>query len=421
MLDTTSFSQPMAVDQESIAKIPGGFPTCAPGPNGFYYKQSFDQKFGQHFSNNYDQYASAALIPGSVNSDRYKTILQNVFANANPTVDPDALAQALAEYWHTVSVKPGAPMHGGISVVSVRNDALEKVHLFRQAVDYSMTTVGQADWYETFANNVQAIAVEELEWTVVEQMPIGPPQTFIEKMPKTSRPPVNLGGGEIPIPPPPPPYPEEQPPITPNPDQPGMDETLFTWAANELGVEEAQIRAIAEIESKREPFDAKGRPAILHERHVMFKQLRDSGRQNLALSGSVNHPSVVNRESGDYGKYSYQWVKHDIAKGYDETAAYMSCSWGLFQIMGYNYELCGYSDVHSFVRDMYDSVQKQFEAVVKFIQNNGQRHDGKRMVQHLQEHNWRGFARIYNGPKYAASNYHGRLEAAYHKFKAMGY
>ena len=38
------------------------------------------------------------------------------------------------------------------------------------------------------------------------------------------------------------------------------------------------------------------------------------------------------------------------------------------------------------------------------------------LLTHLQKKNWAAFARIYNGPSYAARGYHTRMAAAYRKY-----
>lgn len=65
-------------------------------------------------------------------------------------------------------------------------------------------------------------------------------------------------------------------------------------------------------------------------------------------------------------------------------------SWGLGQIMGFNYRLAGYGTPDRFVAAMAESEVNQIKAMTTFIENVGIR-------QALADRDWRTFARNYNG------------------------
>lgn len=91
-------------------------------------------------------------------------------------------------------------------------------------------------------------------------------------------------------------------------------------------------------------------------------------------------------------------------------AADSSASWGLAQIMGFNYQVCGCKSVGEFVEQMTESEGKQLELFVRFIKGN-------RWDVYLRSLDWERFARNYNGSGYAQNHYDKRLEKAYAKYK----
>jgi hypothetical protein len=83
----------------------------------------------------------------------------------------------------------------------------------------------------------------------------------------------------------------------------------------------------------------------------------------------------------------------------------MSASYGAFQICGFNAGACGFGDVEVFVEAM-KTEQGQLEAFVAFIKSSG-------LADELQRKDWKGFARIYNGPSYSANAYDVKIANAY--------
>jgi hypothetical protein len=90
------------------------------------------------------------------------------------------------------------------------------------------------------------------------------------------------------------------------------------------------------------------------------------------------------------------------------SAALLSTSWGMFQIMGSNYKTAGFDTVDDFVNAMAVSAGNQLEAFVKFCQDNG-------LSTFLAAHDWTHFALRYNGALYARNQYDTRLAAAYQR------
>lgn len=181
-----------------------------------------------------------------------------------------------------------------------------------------------------------------------------------------------------------------------------ISENAYHKAADELECDIAAIKAVAEVESKRAPFGADGRPTILFERHK-FRAFT-GGKFN------ASHPELSG-PAGNYGKFSEQWPKMEQALELDQEAALKSASWGQFQIMGFNYRLAGYFDVESFVEAMVEDVDNHLDAFVDFVLANN-------LDTHLRALNWRKFALGYNGKGYRKNRYDEKMASAYATYAA---
>ena len=125
------------------------------------------------FAAGYDDYAKQGVVPGAANTGGDIGILDAVLrSDGNITVT--SFAQAFVDYWSTVAVEPGNPVHGGTEVVSVTNNAVSLVSLFEQAIHSSLTTQESKPYFYQFISNLQA-AVTQIVWTVTEIMPGAPP------------------------------------------------------------------------------------------------------------------------------------------------------------------------------------------------------------------------------------------------------
>lgn len=175
----------------------------------------------------------------------------------------------------------------------------------------------------------------------------------------------------------------------------------YQRAASALGVDVATVRAVADVESSGGGFLADGRPKILFERHIFARET--GGRFN----GS--HPGISGSPGGYGASGANQHARFEQAFKLDPAAAMKSASWGEFQIMGFNHKMVGYDSVGKFVDAMRSSAGSQLDAFVSFIESAGLK--GK-----LQNKDWAGFARGYNGPGYARNNYDGKMAAAYAKY-----
>lgn len=176
----------------------------------------------------------------------------------------------------------------------------------------------------------------------------------------------------------------------------------FEKAAKLLNCQVAAIRAVSEVESKGDGFYSDGFPVILFERHKFYKYTKGKF--------AALHPEICNRKSGGYGAPgANQRRKFNLAFSLDANAALMSCSWGKFQIMGFNYEVCGFRSVNDFVDAMKKGEGEHLLAFCNFVKGNG-------LDKFLRSLNWAQFARGYNGADYQKNNYDKKMKAFYQKF-----
>ena len=170
-----------------------------------------------------------------------------------------------------------------------------------------------------------------------------------------------------------------------------------------IGVGEDEIHAVIEVETAGGGFDAAGRPKMLFEPHVFYRELGEAKRR-VAVGQGLAYPRWGEKP---YPKDSYPRLS--LAMKIDRPAALRSASWGLGQILGSNCKAAGYATAEDMVADFLDDEDRHLRAMVNFIISEGLDDD-------LRRHDWSGFARGYNGPGYAKHGYHTKLAAAYAKW-----
>ena len=182
-------------------------------------------------------------------------------------------------------------------------------------------------------------------------------------------------------------------------------------AAAKHGIDYPALRAVIEVECKGAGFQADGLPVILFERHKFWQALGKLGLFSLRKKARAENPNICNSASGGYGYYSAQHKRLAIAASYHRDAALESASWGIGQVMGFNWRSLDYDSLQEFINDMYESEAKQLEAMIRYIK----RHNLKR---HLNAQEWASFARGYNGPAYKVNNYDTKLADSHARFVA---
>lgn len=187
-----------------------------------------------------------------------------------------------------------------------------------------------------------------------------------------------------------------------------LDDIDLPKLGHRIGVGEDELHAFMDVETSGGGFDPQGRPKILFEPHVFYRNLRGAKRDEAVRAG-LAYPKWGEKP---YGKQSEQYPKLERARAIDETAALRACSWGLGQILGENHAMVGYESPQAMVLAFMDDEENHLEAIVQFLIKSGIDDD-------LRAHNWTTVARVYNGPGYAKNAYHTRMEAAFKKWKAI--
>lgn len=174
-----------------------------------------------------------------------------------------------------------------------------------------------------------------------------------------------------------------------------------------IGVGEDEIRAVIEVETAGGGFDRQGRPKMLFEPHIFWRELGPGPKRTAAEGQGLAYPRWGTKP---YPADSYDRLAR--AMKIDPQAALRSCSWGLGQIMGFNHWAAGYASAGDMVAAFCEREAAHLAAMLSFIQSEGLDDD-------LRRHDWSGFARGYNGAGYAQHGYHTRLAAAFAKWQAI--
>lgn len=175
--------------------------------------------------------------------------------------------------------------------------------------------------------------------------------------------------------------------------------------AKEEKLEPEALIAVTTVESGGKAYtmvDGRKLPVILFEYHVFYRCLPVHLRQE-----AMNR-NLARKRWGDlpYKKsQSARYAQLERAKEIHEMAAYAACSWGVGQVLGENAEWLGYKNSRALAEEAMASVAGQVRVMVRFIEKAGLRDE-------LERHDWRGFARRYNGPG-QVEKYSGLMARAY--------
>lgn len=197
-------------------------------------------------------------------------------------------------------------------------------------------------------------------------------------------------------------------------------------ASRELKCDPGLIYAIARQESGSSSFiNLGGRmvPKVLYERH-WFKRLTRTNKLSPSpyeskypdICGPAYRRVKKNKEGklidqstyeiitsiqdtyGPEGAYQYK----RLVKAYqlNPDAALQSCSWGKFQIMGFNYKTAGFATVKSFTKAMSRSDHEHFKAFLKFANGNSV------LLEALRKKDFEKIAEGHNGKNWRTLNAH---------------
>ena len=180
-------------------------------------------------------------------------------------------------------------------------------------------------------------------------------------------------------------------------------------AASKLGTGVSTVRAVVEVEAAGAGFDANKRPKILFEPHIFFKQLGSGAKRDQAVKEGLAY-----RKQGTkpYPPLSKRYDQIARAMAIDEAAALNSASWGLPQIMGFNFKAAGFSSAKAMVAAMMRGEKEQLLAFANLLID-------WKLAETLRKQDWRTFALKYNGPNALKNGYDKKLKKAFNKFAML--
>lgn len=193
-----------------------------------------------------------------------------------------------------------------------------------------------------------------------------------------------------------------------------LSEADIVSLAHQMGLEPAIIKAVNAVESSGRGFFIDGRPKILFEGHIFWRQLEIRGYKPATMIRGFENVLYPSWTKKFYLGNTREWNRMEKAISLSSNAdvaeaAYCSASYGLFQIMGYHAPSLGYSEVLEFVTDMKISEGAQFKIFGKFIEVNN-------LLKYLKNKQWAEFALRFNGAGYKANKYDEKLATAYKRF-----
>lgn len=162
--------------------------------------------------------------------------------------------------------------------------------------------------------------------------------------------------------------------------------------ANEIRCHPADLEAIAKVESGGFGWYKDGRMKILFEKHWFYKLLKGSQRKKAVAQGLARKSWVSPRKGGyrDQRTASQRYNLLQKAMKINPAAALMSISMGRFQIMGFNYKVCGFDTVEDMWAKFLDSEKWQLHGFRMFLKN-------KKLEPSMRTRNFARIEKIYNG------------------------
>lgn len=179
---------------------------------------------------------------------------------------------------------------------------------------------------------------------------------------------------------------------------PAITDAELDMIARRLGCSLQQLKAVSKVESGGKAFDDSGRPKILFERHYFHRLTRGAfspAEFSLAKGGGYNVPS---------------WGKLVSAACRDADAAFSSCSWGKFQVMGAHWHLLNYPSPIEMAYSTVTSEAAHYEMLARFVEANDLK--GKLKAISSDPDSCRPFAKAYNGSSYEDFDYHNKIAEA---------
>ncbi len=192
-----------------------------------------------------------------------------------------------------------------------------------------------------------------------------------------------------------------------------ITDEIISSAAIKFGIEPGLIYSVYQVESSGNGFLLSGKPKILFEGHIFWRQLTLSGMSEIEIEKLArNHESILYKKwtrKFYYKDGELEYKRLEAARLINENAANCSASWGAFQIMGFNYRSCGFHSVNDFVVAHSKGIDEHINSFFNFLIST-------KLFEHLKNKNWDIFSRMYNGPDYRKNDYNKKLIKMYEEY-----
>lgn len=169
------------------------------------------------------------------------------------------------------------------------------------------------------------------------------------------------------------------------------------------------LKAIIKAESRGAAFSTPGKPILRFEPYLFKREYKRVTKKD--FTGDVPfHPGMANATYAEgrkrTGGQTSEWEVFGRAAAINRDAAIRSSSWGMPQIMGFNYKLLGYKTPVEMVEAFSRSEEAQKVGMINFLINSG-------LTQAVKNREWEKIGRGYNGD---TTGYYGRvIESHYNK------
>lgn len=193
----------------------------------------------------------------------------------------------------------------------------------------------------------------------------------------------------------------------------------FIEAGKLIGCKVSRVRAVYSVEAASNGYLPDGRVKILFEGHRFWKLLKNAGADPAAFI--KNFPAYKNVLYEDWDKTQYkggarEWDRMSMAieackiMNVPPEVALKAASYGSFQILGENFEACGYSTVQDMVTSYNSGGEpEQLKSFIRFVK-------AKKLDDELIKGDWAAFAKGYNGTAFRKNKYDIKLAAADQKY-----
>lgn len=218
---------------------------------------------------------------------------------------------------------------------------------------------------------------------------------------------------------------------------------LVVMLAEENGIEPEAALAFLDIESGGSAFCNDGKLKIRFEPHVFcgstitgqnyakkigFDYTKVPWYDKSGNTAKAKWKELGYKHGSSCGSQHNEWKALEAAISINELQAYVSTSFGIAQIMGYNYPIYGYANPKEMFEDFAKSEEQQIKAFFVYMQKRSR----GAIIKALKTLDFTEAARLYNGDGEINKTYNGKhftkkrfyygekLRVLYEKYKKEG-